>query len=380
MSKTIRLLCFFLILISCCCCKNNTDTKRKTPLKKIVFSNRNVDILYNNEIADSTSILKLETRKESLIGEISKMYMTDSLIIIYDQIESKISIFDNRGSFIRNIGSKGKGPSEFIQITDMCFYPDSKQIEVFDIQLRKLLCYNINGDLLYVKRSKYDFLSFYRTKKGYWVYSSFDTRNPDKCNLLFLSNNLKTIKSEYCPAENFYDRSNNHDNFVASSNGDLFFHYGCNDTIYKLNEKDAIPFLYVDFENRKVPYNKLSKLTSRQEYDRILYFNKVRFGNLSNLLIEDNLMFFSCSKYSLESTPRYCAYCKLDSLNCRFYKEIVSNFPYEISPKCIFKGKMVFLIYPCYLNPTNIKNLKKIFNVDVEYNDNPMLLFFYEKK
>lgn len=91
-------------------------------------------------------IIPLETKPECLIANIDKLEIVDGKFIILDKMGKSILLFDDKGKFISRIKKIGKGPGQYLEITSMTATKDS--IIVFDINLRKQLVYDYQGNLL----------------------------------------------------------------------------------------------------------------------------------------------------------------------------------------------------------------------------------------
>ncbi len=69
------------------------------------------------DILDKYHYITLETSDESLIGEIKKIVIqNDKLYVLNSQ--STIKVFDDKGKFLSGIDKKGRGPGEYIEISD----------------------------------------------------------------------------------------------------------------------------------------------------------------------------------------------------------------------------------------------------------------------
>lgn len=72
-----------------------------------------------NDIFTDYELIPLETRKECLIGDITKIEVYNGIYYILDcQNQKSILAFDENGKYIRRIGKVGSGPEEYPQIRD----------------------------------------------------------------------------------------------------------------------------------------------------------------------------------------------------------------------------------------------------------------------
>ena len=90
----------------------------------------------------------LETTDDCLIGsEISKIAYSNDTIIIADAQTNSIFIFDGNGKFIKKIHRVGRGPEEYLELTDV--FVCDHHILVLDYEQSKVCCYNFKGKCLY---------------------------------------------------------------------------------------------------------------------------------------------------------------------------------------------------------------------------------------
>ena len=126
MKKYISIIVVFTLVISAC----SSSQKRVGSVDNIVDINvSNSEELDFRKYFDAVRYVALETTKDVLIGEVTKIYLTNDHIIIFDQKSMDIFLFGIDGKFIRKIGKKGEGPDEYIFLNDIQF--DKERMLVF---------------------------------------------------------------------------------------------------------------------------------------------------------------------------------------------------------------------------------------------------------
>ncbi|MDR2026154.1 MAG: 6-bladed beta-propeller [Prevotellaceae bacterium] len=104
------------------------------------------DTLYASSFFKNVRTVMLEEHDDALIGEIQWIQAFDSYILIFDfVIAQKLLVFDKNGKFLRQIGKRGRGPGEYIQITDFCIDPERREIYLLDAGSRKVLKYSLDS-------------------------------------------------------------------------------------------------------------------------------------------------------------------------------------------------------------------------------------------
>ncbi|WP_321481235.1 6-bladed beta-propeller [uncultured Bacteroides sp.] len=127
LNNYIKNVLFLFFLSSLCSCANKENTP-KNLIKTVNIDASKVEPLEYNDYFKKATLIALETLPESLIGEVSKLYMTDSLIVIFDKKQMAIMLFDIKGNFIRQIGKKGSAPDEYTFFNDIQFERETSLI------------------------------------------------------------------------------------------------------------------------------------------------------------------------------------------------------------------------------------------------------------
>ena len=88
----------------------------------------------------------LESREDCLVGMIRDLEIGDTRIYISDLVTRSILIFDRSdGTFLSKLHKQGRGPGEYLEITDFCVDDAAGTIEIFDGSAGHLLTYDSNS-------------------------------------------------------------------------------------------------------------------------------------------------------------------------------------------------------------------------------------------
>ncbi|MBT3750762.1 MAG: 6-bladed beta-propeller [Bacteroidetes bacterium] len=123
----------------------NTNAQDKVELK-ITGSKGKKGSLLLSEIAHSIQYIALETSEDVLVGNCRIEPIGDQLLIMENQLP--LRLFDSDGSFIKNIGSIGKGPGEYPEYYSCTADQTRKLIFILNDINQEVLVYNIDGDYL----------------------------------------------------------------------------------------------------------------------------------------------------------------------------------------------------------------------------------------
>lgn len=122
MRKTLFVFLVAICIVLCGCHYN--DKTIETEAGVITIDPDKLTVINNNgEFAaaclDTIHFLRLETSDDCLLGDITKIIESDSLIYILDELKGdakRIFAFDRNGNFKRQISKIGQGPGEYIQL------------------------------------------------------------------------------------------------------------------------------------------------------------------------------------------------------------------------------------------------------------------------
>lgn len=104
------------------------------------------------------------------IGTIEKVYLTDQSLIVVDKSVSKaVHIFTPEGESVAVIKAVGRGPGEFVSLTDATYDPHENRILIYDRAQRKVLFYDLKGHFTHEKKYEPYFLSFEVCGEGKYV-------------------------------------------------------------------------------------------------------------------------------------------------------------------------------------------------------------------
>jgi hypothetical protein len=108
--------CSLYLLILCCniliICSCNSANTSQIGVISIPDGIDNIGLINLSEVAKSIKYIPLETKEESLIGEISNILYDKDHIYVVDR-SGTIKIFDNEGRYLRSINRLGRGPEEY---------------------------------------------------------------------------------------------------------------------------------------------------------------------------------------------------------------------------------------------------------------------------
>lgn len=105
-----------------------------------------IDSIPLSQLIDSITYSTLNLGDSLVIGRISDMSITDSMIIILDEQTKSVLKFANNGRFLYPIGSNGQGPGEYI--APEAIDTDDENIYVYDYMQLSVLKYKHDGEFV----------------------------------------------------------------------------------------------------------------------------------------------------------------------------------------------------------------------------------------
>jgi hypothetical protein len=247
-----------------------------------------------SEIADRVEYIELKTPEDVIITKIWDVKQIDKFLIIRARLD--VYLFHTNGQFIRQVGSRGQGPGEYLVPGEIEIDRKKKEIVISDTQ--KLLFFDLDGNFL---RSKIimdieDFGIFdsilwtgeviYSANRQKYKAVAVSLQDPEDT-LACIPNALYgIIKSDKTGATNFPLTK-----LFYHKNDSLFFKGDeSNDTIWRLSGAHAEPYVFIDMGKYKMPVE-FERWVSDEAYRR----NRDKYWCVPSA-VEDGRYFFLLSQ------------------------------------------------------------------------------------
>jgi hypothetical protein len=323
----------FLILIFSC---NNNEKQD---------SNKNTDNSYINLFLDETKretelkmssffssvkIIPLELTDNSMLGDINNLQIFEDKFIIFDKTgANSVFVFNKKGEFLFEIGSKGSGPGEYSEISDFTIDYEKKLIFILDNQRQIINVYQLtDAKYLYNLNIKNeDMASFHIQHFDGGLYADVFYQNKSKKKKMHL---LRSIDIETGKTKKLFlevDKYNKGFNEMSFTGKGVFFSRK-DDPVYMQLFMDTLVTLA---DNKVTPYLILNskELVNKEDLEIAQNTN----GNYSNITAD----LFKINKYhTLENF-------------------IESNE--FILIKCYYKNMPRYLYYDKIKNQTGVYNI-----------------------
>ena len=158
---------FVIVCLLLFSCSRNTEQTGRTTVLDVTQMDTIVcaqqDDMPLDSIISQIDYVKLHGTKNNPVGAIDALWVTEDHIIAADYNQSEtIFVFDRQGQLQATISRKGRGPQEYVAISDVTLTPDWKRVAVLDNHGKKILYYDLAGNFLFRKE-----LPFYPLRMRY---------------------------------------------------------------------------------------------------------------------------------------------------------------------------------------------------------------------
>ena len=241
----------------------------------------NVQSLKMSEVFSEIHYIPLETKPECLIGYMNiPVFGKDILINSNDGSES-IFRFSDKGKFLNKIGTKGRGPGEYIDRKDVVLIGD--KVFVVSNFSKSIYSYSLDGSFIEKFQLKFEGFPASIAKLSD---NSFYMSLTNTCELGRL---IKT-GSSFEPQEGFF-RNNTirytpHPLPISKTSSGLYYFYSVVDTIYEISKGVPAPAFILNHGK----YNKPSEIKSIQTSGNEYYYN---YPQITNCIISDSYLIAS---------------------------------------------------------------------------------------
>lgn len=274
--------------MSCSQSKSEIETEEIIPVNLDLVQ----DTLRLSNFIDSISYIPLETDSNFLIGRIDKLVVTDEFIFVLDKkLARSVFCFDKEGNKKFKIHRIGRGPGEYVNITDISYNDYTKELLLYCFIRKSVLYFDMKGNFLREMKIPFYTARIYELKNFNKIL--FCEYNPNKSkfdralfpNLILLDPNLN-VMDENAYFEGYIDKSivwGTHCDFSCWEDT-LSIKLDHSNIVYYIFQNKVVPKYFLDFDKYNVDevYWKKTKkkgitLREMEIYDQSRHFCETMF-------------------------------------------------------------------------------------------------------
>jgi len=214
-------------------------------------------------ISDRVDSIALETLENNLITRIVDIEHNEESIFVADP--GALFKFSKGGKFIKQIGRKGQGPGEYLNVTDITLDKKSNLLYLASSLSQKIICFDTSGN--FIKETKTLGINGVKVLNGtlYGVFTEYGIPAADATKW-FNNSYLVNFETDLLPKDTVLIKSVKADKGTAAISGmvgdqilsevdgDIFVYQGevmqesfVRDTLYQVSENSRIASLKLNF-------------------------------------------------------------------------------------------------------------------------------------
>lgn len=254
-----------LLLPSC----SQKSMEEGVPVKDIQFSSfgRSEGALTKYDKLVNTIVLSDGGHQDCIQSTVSKVLCSEDRILVLDGIQNSVVAYDNNGQAIAKIGIRGRGPQEYVQISDFTVTADSGVV-LLDGNKDALLFYDNEYRFSRKQKSRHDFsrLASVGIDRYLMNISTWDQSGDFDFNVLLCDENQKEIAH--------FIRNNKQQDpnfefpyvgFSPADSGKRFFLKPIDDNVYMFAGPELETIYHFDFGAKRIKEEYRSEVEKNME-------------------------------------------------------------------------------------------------------------------
>jgi hypothetical protein len=283
----LRFLLINLFLIGYAQCKSpvaKIDNTDSTIHQLITFDLKNfhdpTTIRLSEIGATEIEYIPLETTTQNVISQVNNVIFSNSYFLIYGY--SSVNMFRHDGSFVTEVGTRGRGPYEFVSVTDIDINPENESIYV--TVGNKFLVFNKNGKFIRTFKGPLSGsrMNFKFTEDGFLCYYLNDEGNIVNSYILIDTTGkiIKNYPNRYSWKRKGPGVFYMWENIFYKFSNQLFKKEIYCDTIFSFKNKVFKPHMVIDVGKQRLTPEIRSSIVTRPDFSVTTYQNYITPWNL----------------------------------------------------------------------------------------------------
>ena len=256
-SLIIGLISVILIFITGC---DSNNIFKKPVVAPVYLDPAQAEDIYIEELAEQFHFVELTKDPDFLIKAISKLFVTDSLIIVADNSQKTVFIFDRSGNPVTKIYRQGSGPGEYPQMVDLWFEKETSYLQILDTKRPKIYTYSLDGTFIEERAFEQTVpVGFRLARTDYFYVVDRLSMQGDNKRLAIYNENLKLTGTYINIPSGIIDIHYSTQKFFDVLNDTLYYMPIFSDTIYTIHKNGPQARYSINVPNKnKIPTDFLS--------------------------------------------------------------------------------------------------------------------------
>lgn len=232
-------------------CKKVSETNFEETIV-IDFNDKLVD--NTSELFEDVSYLHLNAGIDKPLGEITSLKIFDSVLVVFDESRQSLFLFDANGGFISSVNNIGRGPGEYLSISDYNIIDENLYIIT---NRSKIDRYSLEGDFIENVGSSQDFFDQFQMEQDEYVILS--KLNEDENRILIFDKEFNLVeqklpyKDDNVPLYNFWPELS-----MFKANSEVLFYLPEYYGIYSYSRQKVLPKYKYHFKGISIDLDNLS--------------------------------------------------------------------------------------------------------------------------
>lgn len=243
--------------------------EKAAPVIDIPFSSfvRSDEALMTSNFIVNTIVLSDGGHQDCIQSSVSKVLCSEDRLLVLDGIQNSIVAYDNNGQAIARIGIRGRGPQEYVQISDFSVTADSGVV-LLDGNKDVLIFYDNEYRFSRKQKNRHDFsrLASVGVDRYLMNISTWDQSGGFDFNVLLCDENQKEIA--YFIRNNIQQDPNFEFPYVGFSpadGGKRFFLKPIDDNVYMFSGPELETIYHFDFGAKRIKEEYRSEVEKNME-------------------------------------------------------------------------------------------------------------------
>ena len=385
-----------IVLLICSCYSCATDKKEENISRIDLKSFEETTLKFKDKtFFQNCFLVKLEASEKSMLGRINQVEVFKEYIYIHDGQTSRILIFDKSGKYLSDVGSKGRGPEEYVSASIFFINPYDKSVNVIDPLNSNVIKYSLTGK--FINKIKYENsnMSFVNkitmiNENELFCYSTINWRDDAAFSVLNATDlSLKETILSYPYRSEKQMNTNLYPTPFSFNDGKVIFITPFSNQLLSYKNGETEPYIYVDNDKEEISSELLSTKLKANDDDFTSVMSQVADEGKYNTgisTIYENSRFLYC-EYRVERHQAAMILWDKKEKKGFFIKPATGlNFHgmatvYENTAVCVLHELTIASYQDRISKDENAKALypKELLDVLNSYNkevDNPILVFY----